>query len=527
MQRRSLHYTSGHPETRSGSQGLCYNAPMKAAFLDNPLLGKALRLLVHPLTILALVLLLVNDHVLRRVWPSALTGKLGDFAWLFFIPLAFAACLALFAPRRGRLNRAIPPFAYISVALIFALAKTLPAAHALVVSAASRLFGFEVGWLRDPTDLVALASLAGSAVLWAKTPKPQPAPVRGRLGIAGWAALAAAVLLTVANSPAPDPGIYCLDERAGELDAYTGYATYRSTDGGLTWESLPNQPRGACPNPWSDDAGATLTTVDPTNRQRQYRMTPGQSIELSEDNGANWRVVYQVPAVSEAAAAATRRRLSSYAMVRPVPLDGKVDRTTGNAVFAMGHVGVLVHEAASGEWREAAVGPYRPVDANAFADFAGLLVGEILLAVGIVLLGFDSLATRLLVRHKALWVFVLALTWVIWAGIVFVVPPAMTYGYGSVLTYGAMLVLGLVLLVLTVIALVGSLQQAQGSVRSNVGRPLGVSVLAGVLFLLPYALWATGTLPSYVLASVLGTILGVGTIAGGAFLGRSGQDLPL
>jgi hypothetical protein len=498
--------------------------PMERSSFSNPLLDKALRLLVHPLTLLALALLLINDHILRRFWPTALTGKLGDFAWLFFIPLAVIAILALLMPADGRHRaRAIPVLAYGSVGLIFGLAKTTLAAQALVVSVASRLFGFPVGWRLDPTDLVALASLAASAWLWSKTPEPQPR--RERVGAAGWAAVAAAALLTVANSPAPDPGIYCLDARQGQLDAYAGYATYRSTDGGLIWASLPNQARGACPNPWSENAGVAVTAVDPNNAERQYRATPGQSIELSEDGGASWRVVYQIPAVSEASAATTRRRLSSYAMVRPVPLDAKVDRVTGNAVFAMGHAGVLVQEAASSAWHSAAVGPYRPVDVNTLPDFLELLLGELLLAVAIGLLGFDTVGTRLLVRGKALWVFALSLAWLIWIAVVFLVPPAMTYGYGAILTYGGMLVLGVILLLLTVITLVGYLQHAEGNARRVLGRPLLTAMVSAILFFLPYALWATGTLPRYQLAGIFGAILGVATIIAGARWTRLGQDL--
>lgn len=490
---------------------------------NDPLLGKALRLSAHPLTLFALALLLINDQVLRRMWPSTLTGKLGDFAWLFFAPLAVIAVMALLTPFGGQLRaRAIPAIAYSSAALIFGLVKTMPVAHSAVVSAASQLFGFEVGWRLDQTDLIALTALAASAWLWSKTPEPRPR--HQRTGAAAWIAIVAAALLTVANSPAPDPGIYCLDARPEELDAYAGYATYRSTDGGLTWASLPNQPRSACPNPWSESAGTAVITDDLNHAQRRYRVTPGQSIELSEDGGATWHVVFQIPAVSEASAAATRRRLASYAIVRPVPLDAKVDRVTGNAVFAMGQTGVLVQEATSGAWRTAAVGTYRPVDVNALSDFLGLLMGEILLAVALALLGFDTLATRLLGRGKGLWIFALAVAWLIWATVVFLFPPALAYGYGTLITYGAMLVLGVILLVLTVIALAGYLQQAGGNFKRVLGGPLLTAMISAILFLLPYTLWTIGALPRYVLAAIFGVALGLATIIAGAYRMRSSSD---
>jgi len=73
-------------------------------------------------------------------------------------------------------------------------------------------------------------------------------------------------------------------------------------------------------------------------------------------------------------------------------------------------------------------------------------------------------------------------------------------------------VLGLILLIATVIALVKLLQSG----AARVWRPLLICLAGGVLFLLPYALWAADTLPRYTLASVFGTLLGVAAIAGGS-----------
>lgn len=482
----------------------CYNARM-----NDPTLRKALRLWTHPATLIAIGLLFLNDHVLRRIWPSQLTGKLGDFAWLFFIPLLVAVLVALVLPGRGtRRAAAVGWLAFGSVAVVFAAAKTVPVAHETIVALAEQVLGFTVGWRRDPTDLIGLVALVASAALWAHTPEP----LGGRIELTapGWAALIMATLLTVANSPAPDPGIYCLEERDGDVWAFAGYTSYRSTDGGLTWERT-DAPRSNCPNPWQISPGAPAIAPDPNNDQRRYRFEPGLSIDFSEDGGATWRTVYQVENMSEAVAAATQQRLTSAAELRPTPIDGKIDRRTGNAIFAMGHAGVLVHDT-SGAWHEIAVGDYRPVTVSGAFDFFQLLVGEILLAVGFALLSFDTLASRAILRGKVAWIIALMVAWATWAAVVFVFPPALTYGYGSFMTYGAMLVLGLILLIATVIALVKLLQSG----AARVWRPLLICLAGGVLFLLPYALWAADTLPRYTLASVFGTLLGVAAIAGGS-----------
>ncbi len=485
--------------------------PMKILTSPDLVLHKALRLLTHPAALLALALLLVNDHVLRRLWPSALTGKLGDFAWLFFIPLVVVALLALLTPGRSQQRaRVLPILAYGAVALVFTLAKTVPAVHASVVSAASALFGFPVGWRMDPSDLFALPALALSAWLWRST--PQPAVRTMHLAPAGWLALIFAALLTVANSPAPDYGIYCLDERSGEIDAFAGYTAFRSTDGGLTWAAMPNQRPSACPNPWSSDHNTSITAADPANPQRQFRFTAGQSIEASADGGATWQTIRQMPPLTQVRAVAVRRRLSSGGELRPLPLDAKVDRATGNAVFAMGHAGVLVLDARTGAWREVGVGPYAPATLGGPVDALGLLLGEMLLALGIALLAFDTLATRLLARGKGLWIAALVIAWLIWTAIVFLFPPALAYGYGAGMTYIALLVLGVILLVLTAIAVVGSLQHGKGLTL----RAVLTSLAAAVLFFLPYVLWAVGALPEYLMASIFGTLLGVAAIVVGA-----------
>ncbi len=55
---------------------------------------RALVSLSHPLSIAAIGLLLFNDHLWRKVAPSWLTGKIGDFAWLIFAPFLLAAGVA-------------------------------------------------------------------------------------------------------------------------------------------------------------------------------------------------------------------------------------------------------------------------------------------------------------------------------------------------------------------------------------------------------------------------------------------------
>ena len=63
---------------------------------DRPLLAA----LSHPVTIAAVALLLMNDHVLKSAWRSSATGKLSDVAGLVFFPLLLGALIGSVAPRR-------------------------------------------------------------------------------------------------------------------------------------------------------------------------------------------------------------------------------------------------------------------------------------------------------------------------------------------------------------------------------------------------------------------------------------------
>jgi hypothetical protein len=242
--------------------------------MSNPVFWKAIRLLAHPAYILALATLLINDHLLRRLWPSWWTGKLGDFAWLFFMPFVAAALIALFAGRRAR-GRWVGALACLLVGGVFALAKTIPAAHAVVVGAASALFGFPVGWRRDPTDLIALVSVVAAWRLWDADERRRARSLAGNgaphAALRAVPMLAAAVVLTVANSPAPERGIVAVVPADDLLVACSTYGAYASTDRGMSWTLLaaptpiphPTLPEGVTPTAGPAPTALPTATVEP------------------------------------------------------------------------------------------------------------------------------------------------------------------------------------------------------------------------------------------------------------------------
>ena len=112
---------------------------------------KPSRALLHPGWIASLVLLGLNDHVLKQagILPPVVTGKLSDFAGLFVAPVVVAVVLRL----RTRRATAI---GYLAVGLGFTALQLSPGFARLVESMAPLRI-----W-PDPTDLVALGALVVS-----------------------------------------------------------------------------------------------------------------------------------------------------------------------------------------------------------------------------------------------------------------------------------------------------------------------------------------------------------------------------
>src|SRR5437773_2089226 len=81
--------------------------------------ARPLASLTHPITLGAAALMLANDHILRQVAPSWITGKLSDAAWLVIVPPLVALVLAWILPRR----ECICPLALTLTGAAFALLK--------------------------------------------------------------------------------------------------------------------------------------------------------------------------------------------------------------------------------------------------------------------------------------------------------------------------------------------------------------------------------------------------------------------
>jgi hypothetical protein len=121
--------------------------------------------LLSPLFIFSVLLMLVNDHVLKGSWPfpSMVTGKLSDFAFLFFLPVVMAFIFQV----KTKFGLSL---SYVVVGILFSAINISPGFSRFVETLFGSLFIPLVLW-PDVTDLVALTMLPCSALfLWRKAP---------------------------------------------------------------------------------------------------------------------------------------------------------------------------------------------------------------------------------------------------------------------------------------------------------------------------------------------------------------------
>lgn len=152
--------------------------------------------LLHPGALLAVAVLVINDHFAKAHWPGLVTGKLSDVAGLLFFPLFLQAGVELLhsaSRRQWRPSRFVLISGAVATAVVFALIKTwapaselyrvglgllrwpLDAAFALAQGHALPMTS-RVMLTADPTDLLALPAVCGAVALgWARS-EPRSGP---------------------------------------------------------------------------------------------------------------------------------------------------------------------------------------------------------------------------------------------------------------------------------------------------------------------------------------------------------------
>ncbi|MCX5069259.1 hypothetical protein OOJ91_25775 [Micromonospora lupini] len=256
--------------------------------------------LCHPATLLALVVLVANDHVLKAAFPGLVTGKLSDVAGLVLAPPLVAVLLTLLAPRLPARVAALAGL--VAVGAGFAVVKSSGYAAELASSAWTVLAGPSLV-RADWTDLLTLPALG---LAWWSWTRARSRPVRHRTArlVRLLVVLPPAVLAVAATSAIRYP--YALGTTT--LDGQPAISV------GSGFE--PNWPAGPADGQWavSDDGATTwrpatasessrLDDQDSPRRQacapdeprRCYRVVPRHlRVEQSDDAGATWQVAWEV-----------------------------------------------------------------------------------------------------------------------------------------------------------------------------------------------------------------------------------------
>jgi hypothetical protein len=460
--------------------------------MKNQTTVKALHLLSRPLSVGAILLLLINDHVLRIYWPSWWTGKIGDFAWLYFTPLVVAALIAWLVPSRWKHHDLFVITLSIGVTgTVFTLGNTSPAFHLWLVNHLEGLLEFPVGLRRDPSDLIALISLAICWWTWSKSSSTTP-----DFAFRGIFLIPVAAVLTIANSAAPEPdnkGIDCLELRQDRIYAlaaerYFDDDTFYSEDGGYSWEISNQEDRPDCV---PTENGVVWDPFDPETR---FRFSTFPIIEISSDGGNSWREDFRFEPFGEIEIIIYRNRHDGPFLFHLNPQDALIEPTTGRVLFAMGYRGLLIREM-DGKYTWVKVGPYKN-ESDPHPDMASsLLEGQYFLAISFSFLGLASLSSRL---HKK--VSLLTLIGLIWAVLAYTVfmstpemfaPTGLGYGFPPIF-YG-----GLIGVTLCVSFASGawSLIYIITDHKRSLWHILAPAIIAGMIFIVPFYLWVYLIIP--------------------------------
>lgn len=325
--------------------------------------GPALAWLSHPVTVVALVVLAVNDHLLKQALPGALTGKLSDVAGLVLAaPLLASLTLLAF----GRL----PPHrvAAWSIAIVgigFALVK-ITQVGAGVASAAWSLVTPHSVILADPTDLIALPALTVAWALWRRV-RTRPVASRTARLVRVFLVLPAMTLAVAATSQVWVQVAWDVDEVDGQIvlgiakaspsrgptELHDAYISASSIDGQV-WSS-PNEA-----NPWRafDDPGPTPISCQASVPDNCYRVVPGRLAIEHRSGDGDWRIDWAV---------STRDRARLIAYYEPYLSDLAECRSVLVHEVARGYVVVaacgrdgFVRRSADGTWERLGFPPDQP-----------------------------------------------------------------------------------------------------------------------------------------------------------------------
>ena len=353
--------------------------------------GHCASALTHPVTVAAVVVLLLNDALFKALWPDAwITGKLSDLAWVVFASPLLAFVLSLLLGRRRFGRRTAILVSYVGLPALYAAFNTFEPVHDRILWGLSLVAGGTAGSPLDPTDSLVIPFGLGIAVwVWRRRPV-SPDRLRVRLALL---AAGVATFASVATSYAWDIGIRSLGiAETGLIVASASddedFFQYGSEDGGLTW--IPDY----------RDANIRWGGSEVETPRGKFMIQDSDIVVRTFDG--EWTVVYSAAYLQQEANlwiqdVATKR--FGMREIARLPYSIVYDEGSGNLVVAMGLQGVLVGTP-DGGWSRVAVGDYVPTDFSS-AGKAFALLTSISLWITAICLSLSMIAISLvLVQYQ-------------------------------------------------------------------------------------------------------------------------------
>ncbi len=443
----------------------------EAPRMNNRFRARCASALMHPATVTAVALLLLNDLVFKSVWPESwATGKLSDLAWVVFASPLLAFLLS-FLVRRSTVGQRVAFIAsYAALPLLYAAFNTFGPVHDLIIRGLSIASGGTSGSPLDVTDSLVIPFGLGIA-LWVWRRRIASAEsLRMRLAVltAGVAALA-----SVATSESqPDFGMRDVGtSRDGAIHAGAWeLGHFRSEDGGLSWRG------GSVDSGQIEWGGESVDT--PTGR---YVIQGPDIVRFGSDGRS--KLVFSTAYMQEEGNMWVQEHATSHLDARELttaPRSIVYHEPSGNLIMAMGIQGVLVGTA-DGEWTRYAVGRYSPVDFS-FLGKTGLLLSNggfwaVCLALSLSMTGIALMVSRYRREDLPLLSAVAVAT----LSLLIVLPIVLgVTGLEEVL--GQVLLIGLALSPLIVFALIGGaivlgFMPRESRVRKSLGLGMGIPSL--------------------------------------------------
>jgi len=251
--------------------------------------GAALAWLAHPASLLALAALIVNDHVLKPVWPGVLTGKLSDVAGLLIAP----PLLALIGSAFGRGFRATAVVALAITGTGFTLVKISEYAASMASDAWTAVAG-PSRVLADPTDLLALPALLLAYHIGMRAGR-EPAPGRVARMVRTGLILPVAALGVAATSYDEPRGADRAVAYQGQIWVAIGIEYYSTVDG-ENWHRTDDREWHALYEDRQFQAemqrsgGSVWSPRDPGH---QYRPIAGR-LGVEEHTTGDWQPIWQL-----------------------------------------------------------------------------------------------------------------------------------------------------------------------------------------------------------------------------------------